>query len=94
MQGQFITQHLLDGGDHDRVVVPQRQSPGTGQAIDKSATLDVFNVQTLGPLEGQRQAPRVTARIGLLTALAGQQRRLFKLVQRFKRMIFSKASSD
>ena len=94
MQGQFITQHLLDGGDHDRVVVPQRQSPGTGQAIDKAATLDVFNVQTLGPLEGQRQAPRVTARIGLLTALAGQQRRLFKLVQRFNRMIFSKAGSD
>ena len=74
MQRQLIGQHLLNGGNDHRVVVPQRKGPGTRQAVDKTAAFDVFDIQTPGPLQGQWNASRVTAGIGLLTALSGQQR--------------------
>ncbi|MNF54846.1 hypothetical protein D3C85_1038120 [compost metagenome] len=61
VQRQFIGQHLLDGLDHHRVVVPQGQGPGTGQAVDERAAFDVFDVNTLGALERQGNASRITA---------------------------------
>ena len=83
VQRQFITQHLLDSFDHHRVVMPQRQGAGTGQAVDELAAFHVFHVDALGAFERQGNAPRVTAGIGLLLALTGQQRRFVELIERF-----------
>jgi hypothetical protein len=65
--------------------MPQRQGAGAGQAVDERAAFDILDVQALGALERQRNAPRVAAGIGLLLALTGQQRRFVELVQRFRR---------
>jgi len=67
------------------VIVAQGQSPGTGQAIDETPALDVFDVNAAGPLQGQGNAPWIAAGIGFLAALAGQQGRLVELVKRLLR---------
>ncbi len=85
VQGQFVGQHLLDRLDHHRVVVPQRQGAGAGQAVDEASSLDVFDIQSLGPLQCQRDTPGVTASVGLLATLPGQKRRLLELIERFNR---------
>ena len=68
MQRQFIGQHLLDRFDHHRVVMPQRQRTGTGQAVDERTPFDVFDIQAFGAFQRQGNAPRITARIGFLLA--------------------------
>ena len=72
VQRQFIGQHLLDRFDHHRVVMPQCQRSRAGQAVDEATPLDIFDMNALGALEGQGNAPRVAAGIGFLLALAGQ----------------------
>ena len=81
VQRQFIGQHLLDSFDHHRVVVPQRESAGASQAVDKRTTFNILDIQAFGTLEGQRNAPRVAAGVGLLLLLALQQRRIGEFVQ-------------
>ncbi|KWV85210.1 hypothetical protein PFLmoz3_05154 [Pseudomonas fluorescens] len=97
MQRQFVAQHLLDGLDHHRVVMPQRQGSGAGQAVDEPAPLHVLHVNALGAFECQGDAPWVAAGVGFLLALAGQQRAFVKLIERFRglhRGVFDTAGSD
>jgi len=95
VQGQFISQHLLNSLDHDRVVMPQREGAGAGQAVDEAAPFDVLHVNPLGTLECQGNAPRVAAGIGFLLALTGQQRGFVELVKRFMHLgVFDTAGSD
>ncbi|MNY58089.1 hypothetical protein D3C86_1943850 [compost metagenome] len=81
MQRQLIGEHLLDRLDDHRVVVPQRQGAGAGQAVDETPALDVFHMDAPGALERQRDAPWVAARVGFLLALARQQRRFVELIK-------------
>ncbi|MCY1251334.1 hypothetical protein D9M72_650870 [compost metagenome] len=97
MQRQFIGQHLLDGLDYHRVVVPQGQGPGTGQAVDERTAFDVFDVNALGALERQGNASRIAAGVGFLLALTGEQWRFVELIKRLggrRRLLFVKAGSD
>ncbi|MOA03740.1 hypothetical protein D3C78_1232620 [compost metagenome] len=97
MQRQFIGQHLLNGFDHHRVVVPQGQGSGAGQAIDEGAAFDVFDIQALGALECQGNAPWIAAGVGFLPALTGEQRRFVELIKRLggrRRLLFDKVGSD
>ncbi len=85
VQRQLITDHLLNRFDDHWMVMPQRQRARACQAIDEAPPFDVLDVNALGSLERQRDTPRVTARIGFLAILPGQQWRLFELVERFSR---------
>ncbi|MNR01313.1 hypothetical protein D3C85_1171130 [compost metagenome] len=99
VQRQFVSQHLLNGFDHHRMVVSQGQGAGAGQAVDERAPFNVFDMNALGTLERQGNASRIAASIGFLPALTGQQRRFIELIQRLGRgdpgrLIFDKAGSD
>jgi len=56
------------------MVVPQGQGAGAGQAVQEHAAFHVFDIHARRASQRQRNAPRVAARIGLLFALALQQR--------------------
>ncbi|MNX90184.1 hypothetical protein D3C86_1222220 [compost metagenome] len=97
VQRQFIGQHLLDGFDHHRVVVPQGQGSGSGQTIDEGSAFDIFDVDALGALECQGNASRIAAGVGFLPALTGEQWRFVELIKRLggrRRLLFDKAGSD
>ena len=99
MQRQTVVQHLADRLNHHRVVMPERQGARACQAVNKAPAFNVLDVQPLGALQRQRNAPRVTARVGFLAALTGQQGRFFKFIQRFgrtdpTRLIVDKTGSD
>ncbi|MNS87851.1 hypothetical protein D3C72_1218060 [compost metagenome] len=97
VQRQLIGQHLLDGFDHHRVVVPQGQGSGSGQAIDEGAAFDIFDVDALGALECQGNASRIAAGVGFLPALTGEQWRFVELIKRLggrRRLLFDKVGSD
>ncbi|MNN45617.1 hypothetical protein D3C81_1599620 [compost metagenome] len=101
MQWQFIGQYLLDRFDHHRVVMPQRQRAGPGEAVDERAPFNVFDIQAFGALQCQWNASWIAARVGLLPGLTSQQWRFIELVQRFGRRrgnpgrrLFDKAGGD
>ncbi|MNV60374.1 hypothetical protein D3C71_1528340 [compost metagenome] len=74
MQRQAVVQHLLDRRAHRRMVVPQRQGAGAGQAVQEHAAFHVFDIHARRAPQRQRNAAGVAARIGLLFALALEQR--------------------
>ena len=101
VQRQFIGQHLPDRLNHYCVVVPQRQRACAGEAVDETAAFNVLDIDTLGPLERQGDAPWIAAGVRLLPGLSRQQRRLVELIKRFgrrrsdpRRLILHKAGSD
>ncbi|MOA20734.1 hypothetical protein D3C78_1411950 [compost metagenome] len=101
VQRQLIGQDLLNRLDHHRVVVAQRQGAGAGQAIDELTPFDIFNIQTTGFFQCQRNTSWVTAGVGLLLLLTGQQGRLVEVIKHFAsvhvcghRQRLGKADSD
>ncbi len=64
---------LGDGFDDHRVVVAQREGPGTGQAIDEHLPSAVLHINAMGPFKHQGNASRVTAGVGFLLLLTFQQ---------------------
>lgn len=72
---------LGDGFDDHRVVVPQRQGPGAGQAIDEHLPSAILHINAMGPFKHQGNTSRVTAGVGLLLLLTFQQRRRIEAVR-------------
>ena len=72
MQRSPAIEQAANGLQHDGMVVPQRQGAGAGQAIDEPAALAILHVDTLGAAQLQRDAPGITARVGLHLALVLQ----------------------
>lgn len=72
VHGQARGQETVETGHDRRVVVPQGQGAGAGQAVQVGLAFDVGDPDPMRLGDGQWQLARVTAHIGFELALPGQ----------------------